>query len=96
MTEMQKLIKLLDSESIPYDLVDDVMGNTNNQVFYPCMEKSICDVICHHYSYGGRDGLLEIMGLVDEEKIGDTVEGWLTATQVFSRIQKDYHSRKIN
>lgn len=96
MTEMQKLIKLLDSESIPYDLVDDVMGNANNQVFYPCMEKAICDVICHHYSYGGRDGLLEIMGLVDEEKIGDTVEGWLTAKEIFSRIQKDYHSRKIN
>lgn len=96
MTEMTKLIKLLNSESIPYDLVDDVMGNEDNQIFYPCREESICDVICHQYSYGGPEGLLEIMGLVDEEEIGDTVEGYLTAKEVFSRIQRDYHSRKIN
>ena len=95
MTEMTKLITLLNSESIPYDLVDDVMGNEDNQIFYPCVEKSICDVICHKYSYGGPKGLLEIMGLVGEE-IEDDVEGYLTAEEVFSRIKKDYHSRKIS
>lgn len=95
MTEMTKLITLLNSESIPYDLVDDVMGNEDNQIFYPCVGESICDVICHEYSFGGPEGLLEIMGLVDEE-IGDTVEGYLTTEEVFSRIKKDYHSRKAN
>lgn len=96
MTEMKKLIELLNSEAIPFDLVDDVEGNIDNQVFYPCVEKPICDVICHKYSYGGPEGLLEIMGLVDEDEVGDEVEGYLTAEEVFSRIQKDYHSRKVN
>ena len=35
-------------------------------------------------------GLLEIMGLVDEEEVGDSVEGWLTAEQVFERWQKHW------
>lgn len=95
MTEIKKLITLLNSESIPYDLVDDVEGNEKNQIYYPCVEKPICDVICHKYSYGGSEGLLEIMGLVDDE-IDDTVEGYLTAKEVFSRIQRDYHLRKVN
>lgn len=94
MTEMTKLIALLNSESILYELVDDVEGNKDNQIFYPCVENPICDVICHKYSYGGSEGLLEIMGLVDEEEVGDTVEGYLTATEVFNRIKKDYELNK--
>ena len=35
-------------------------------------------------------GLLEMMGLVDEEKIGDSVEGYLTAKDIFDRIYADH------
>ena len=93
MTEINKLIKLLDSESIPYEIEDNALTSTP-QIFYPCTEDPICDVICHQYSYGGPEGLLEIMGLVEGD--ADDVEGWLTAKTVFARISKDYHSRKLS
>lgn len=45
------------------------------------------DAVCHSSSYGHIDGLLEIYGsLVDEEKDGDTVAGWLTAEEVLMRV----------
>ena len=46
------------------------------------------DAICSTGSYGQREGLLEIMGdLVDEKKVGDRVEGYLTADDVIARIE---------
>ena len=53
----------------------------------------ICDVVCHKYSCGHEENLLEIRAdlfpsLVDSEVVGDTVEGNLTAEEVFDRIKK--------
>lgn len=93
-TEIKRLVELLENARIPFELTDDVMGNENNQVWYPSHEGSICDVICHGYSYGGREGLLEIMGLVDPE-IGDDVEGYLKAEEVFNRIRNHYRRTVI-
>lgn len=46
------------------------------------------DAICHRGSYGAENGLLEIMGdIVDENAVGDRVEGWLTAAEVIERIE---------
>ena len=48
-----------------------------------------CDAICQDGSYGRAEGLLEIMGnLVDEAKIDDTVEGYLTAEEILRRIDE--------
>ena len=47
------------------------------------------DAICHSGSYGYEQGLLEIMGtIVDYEKDGDSVVGWLTADDIIQRLQK--------
>ena len=86
--EIERLIEMLTNADIPFEVTDDVMGNSNNQIWYPNFEKHICDVICHKYSYGGKDGYLEIMGLSDNEY--DDVEGWLTAEQVFERISSNF------
>ena len=86
--EIERLIEMLTNADIPFEVTDDVMGNSNNQIWYPNFEKHICDVICHEYSYGGKDGYLEIMGLSDNEY--DDVEGWLTAEQVFERISSNF------
>ena len=86
--EIERLVGMLTNADIPFEVTDDVMGNSNNQIWYPNFEKHICDVICHEYSYGGKDGYLEIMGLSDNEY--DDVEGWLTAEQVFERISSDF------
>lgn len=93
-TEMNKLIKMLNDANIPFELTKDINGNENNQVWYPSYKNSICDVICHQYSYGGKYGLLEIMGLLTErESEIDSVAGFLTAENVFNRIKKDYETK---
>ena len=88
-SELSKLFMLLSDADIPCEIrhVHDGL-----QVVYPSVKDCVCDAVCHSYSYGHEKGLLEIMGLVNEEEIGDTVEGWLTADEVFKRISA--HSSK--
>ena len=90
MSEMSKLFLLLCAADIPFETRElfDTM-----QICYPSIESTICDAICHEYSYGYEQGLLEIMGLVDPE-VGDSVEGYLTANEVFARIKADYEKRQ--
>ena len=90
-TEIDRLIDLLEIEGIPCEVTDDACGNSMNQVWYPSREESICDAISHEYSYGGREGLIEIMGLTENN---DDVEGWLYAEQVYYRIRRHYYSNK--
>ena len=45
-------------------------------------------MICHDFSFGGHLGLLEIMGLTDD----DDVQGYLTAQDVYNRIAMHYLS----
>lgn len=87
MTEMEKLIDLLNTYHIPHEVTEN-LGTP--QVWYPSRKDCVCDVICHRYSYGYAQGLLEIMGLVNEDEVGDSVEGHLTADTVFGRIHAHY------
>ena len=91
-TEMITLIDMLTIAEIPFELTIDACGNENGQLWYPSYEERTCDVICHEYSYGGPQGLLEIMGLVDDD-CDDDVMGWLTAENVFARIYTDFMNR---
>ncbi len=43
------------------------------------------DAVCHNFSYGQDDGLLEIMGDIVEND-DDAVEGWLTAEDILKRL----------
>ena len=93
MTQMEKLENMLNISNIPFEITEH--WSHTEQIWYPSRENPICDVICFGGanlggSYGHEKGLLEIMGLVDEEKTGDSVEGWLTAEEVFDRIWDDY------
>lgn len=93
MTEMSKLILTLWNLNIPAEVVVDVAGN--HHIRYPEATSWICDVVSNKFTYGGSKGLLEIMGLVDEEAVGDSVEGWLTANEVASRIASHYFGINI-
>ncbi len=93
MTEMSKLILTLWSLDIPVEVIVDVMGNEH--IRYPEATSWICDVVSNELTYGGSAGLLEIMGLVDEEAVGDEVEGWLTANEVASRIASHHFGVNI-
>lgn len=86
-TEMYKLINLLIKAKIPFEVTEMV---DTPQVWYPSEDICICDVICHSGSYGHEKGLLEIMGLTADS---DDVEGYLTAEEVFERIQEDFAKR---
>jgi hypothetical protein len=91
--EIKRLVEMLEIANIPFELTDDIMENSDNQIWYPNYKEHICDVICHEFSYGGKDGLLEIMGLSENEY--DDVEGWLTAEEVFKKIHTDYYKENI-
>ena len=50
------------------------------------------DVVCHYGSYGGPSGKLETMGtIVDSERVGDDVEGYLEPVEVFAKFVKKYY-----
>lgn len=89
--EMTKLIEILKKNNIPFEVTS--CGGAP-QVWYPNRKHVVCDAVCHKFSFGGKDGLLEIMGLVDEEEVGDEVEGYLTAEEVANRIFE--HRRKVS
>lgn len=89
MNEMTKLAILLAKNNIPFELVgmksmSDDMKTFNKpvvQIISPSIVNRKMDAVCHNVSYGGRDGLLEIMveDPAFEEENGDAVVGWLTA-----------------
>ena len=90
MNEMEKLIKVLEVLDIPHEVTNQQWAGETPQVWYPNTKEPKMDVICHEYSYGGKNGLLEIMGLLtDEEAEYDSVVGYLTAENVLARILKD-------
>lgn len=43
------------------------------------------DAICHQYSYGGTDGLIEVMGLPQCD--GDVI-GYLTANEILKMVDE--------
>ena len=89
-TEILKLKKMLEDAKIPFDFQarKDLSGY---QMRYPSHQKPVCSIVEHKYSYGAEDDLLEIMGLLtDEEMTHDSVVGYLTAEEVFTRINQHY------
>lgn len=88
MTEMAKLATMLTNAGVPFEMRDH--WSDTKQICYPNCENVVCDAVCFPGSYGYNEGLLEIMGLVDEDEVGDTVEGHLTAVAVFQRIYDHY------
>lgn len=104
--EIFKLKKMLEDAEIPFDffsIQDDIEPNTKEimpdfehwHINYPHRGKFIISAIEGIGSYGEQDDKIEIMGgLTEEEKEnGDQVIGWLTAEEVFERIEKDYIRR---
>lgn len=91
-TEMNKLGYMLACVLIPYEMTEHLGGL---HLEYPNHENCICSVICNNVSYGHKQGLLEIMGLLtEEEKEVDDVKGWMTADEVFERITRDYFHKE--
>ena len=84
---MITLIDKLQSAGIPHEVTVQTEFNNALHICYPSQKHRACSVICNEYSYGGKEGLLEIWGLAD--RFAD-VQGWLTANDVFTRIYTHY------
>ena len=98
-TEIFKLKKMLEDAKIPF-VFDDRSDPKYEyyQIDYPALlpyEKHVCSVIQGTGTYGNIDNKLEIMGLLtNEEKQYDDVLGWLSAEDVFKRIESHYRGER--
>ena len=95
MSELDKLEEYLKSRGERYERIDkepDDFGYDKHQIFVLDENGKVkWDAICQKGSYGYDLGFLEIMGeIVNEEAVGDRVEGWLTASDVIERIETRY------
>lgn len=101
LTQMNRLEQMLKEAGIPYEREDresipreEVIRRgydhfyDRHEIFYPDKARHISDVVCFHGTYGWEDGLLEQMGLLPDCE--DTVQGYLTAEEVFERWKKHY------
>jgi len=90
--EILKLKEMLTQHQIPFDFSEFHGGY---HICYPSKDNVICSVIEHDCSYGREKDKLEIQGLLTEQElegIGDTVLGYLTAEDVFARINKHFEN----
>lgn len=91
MNRILELAKRLDELKIPYKVVS-LNGGPDQLKFEWCG----ADIVCHRYSYGGDQGLFEIMGaelMTKEELEQDSVVGWITMEDAVNRI-KEAHERE--
>jgi hypothetical protein len=92
-TEIFRLKKMLEEAKIPFRFSENFHGGFH--IVYSFEGKEICSVIEHDFSYGREKDLLEIRGLMTEQEMKeeqDTVLGYLTADNVFERINMHWTS----
>ena len=92
-TEIIKLHDMLKAAGITHEFKKFMDGW---QVIYPADGPArVMDAVQNFGSYGADENLLEIMGLLTpEEEKHDTVLGYLTAKDVFARIQEHWGSEQ--
>ena len=93
MTELEKLKKYLDDNGYDCEMLNHsdnphYFSKPRNEpdqiIVYGPGHKRSWDVVCHDFSYGGPDGLLELYGDLCTDVIG-----WLTADDVIKIIENN-------
>jgi hypothetical protein len=88
--EIFRLANMLKHANIPFKFLEDRFYN-GYHLHYMVNGELVCSVICTDISYGHEEGLLEIMGLLTKEELQiDNVAGFLTAQDVFNRIENHW------
>ena len=82
MTHMIKLINLLAENNMPFQVIIDEELDNTKQIFIPNYINPVFDIVCNKYSYGNKEGLLEIMNHENNE-----CEGFLTAEDVYNIVK---------
>lgn len=90
-TEMNKLIRLLVEEDIPFEVHPWTTWNGEAvfSICSPSRENCVVDAVSHNFSYGGEDGLIEVMGSANPDHPNDDVVGWLTAEKALIYFLKE-------
>lgn len=84
--ELNKLLVLLARAGIPFEVFPySLCGKYYFQICYPDKENCVVDAVSTPYTYGGKNGLIEVM--VGHWK-DDDVHGWLTANEAFQFFDK--------
>lgn len=81
MTEMDKLDAMLTERGIEHTY-DRNFQDCGTQIIVYEHGEHAWKAVCTRFSYGGKDGLLEVMA----ENLPTKVEGWLTAEQVMQMV----------
>ena len=93
--EILKLHEMLEEHEIPH-VFDRIFDGWF--VHYPVSgldeENHVCSCVQHFGSYGAFRDCLELMGLTTEEE--DNPQGWLTAEDVFCRIEAHWRANREN
>lgn len=84
--EILRLKGMLEKAKIPF-VFSELFGGYH--IIYPNNHFIVCSVIEHDYSYGREQDLLEIMNRKQND-----VLGYLTAENVFQRIEKHWKELK--
>ena len=83
---IDKLAKLLDKARVPYER-RPIWGGEQIRIGI------LCDAVCHMFSHGNEDDLLEIAGaLTKEEMKSDSILGELTPEEVAKRFKYCYRN----
>lgn len=83
---IEKLAKLLDKAGVPYER-RPLLGGEQIRI------GTLCDAVCHKFSYGNENDFLEIIGAVTEEECEfSDVLGFLTPEEVAKRFEYCYHN----
>lgn len=88
--EMNKLIGLLSAKGISFEVAASVWHDEACIIICaPSVEECQLDAVSHYYSYGGQQGLIEIMGHGDGSEItNDDVVGWLSAEDALAFFER--------
>lgn len=83
-TEMTKLATLLAKEDIPFEIVVWAIGEEPClMIASPDADHRVVDAVCHQYSYGGKEGLIEVLGSANPNLPNSDIKGWMTANEAF-------------
>ena len=90
MSEISALAALLGKYDIPFTLYPFTLGEENTiQICSPDKDNCRIDAVSHWFSYGGKDGLIEIMAHNDYESVTyNDIIGWLSAKEALPFFQK--------
>ena len=83
-TEINKLAQMLAKADIPFEIVAFIVdGEPTIQIASPNKKNCVVDAVSHKFSYGGNEGLLEVLGSANPNCPNYDVVGWCTASEAF-------------